>query len=67
MFPVLEAKQASTKSSGNRDHPTFTDIQFTNLRICSGLCEVSGSSAVDFRGPDFTLYFKYLNNYLQKL
>jgi len=64
MFVELKSKYTSIKCSANRDHPSPTDIKFTQLSICSGLCEVIGSFAVDFRGPDFTQSSKYLNNYV---
>lgn len=54
MFVLLKSKKASIECSPNKDHLSLTDIKFTHLDISSDLCEVTGSFAVDVRGPGFT-------------
>lgn len=41
MLLELKFKQTSTKYSANRDHPTPTDVKFTQLMVWSGLVYVS--------------------------
>lgn len=41
MFVLLKSKKASTECFRNKDHPSLTDIKFTQLDISSDLCEVT--------------------------